>query len=97
MTTFKLIKSSEPFTVPNSTVKHVAHTVAYHGRALNLSTLSFADTPDYKITVDATAKTVKIEGGDISVIQRPYVDAVTNEVRTGLSIMPKFDLAIDAF
>lgn len=95
MTTFKLIKSSEPFDV--SGVKHVAHTVAYQGRALNVSTLSFSDTPDYKITIDATKKTLVIDGGDISVITRQYHDAVTNELRTGLSIMPKFGLAIDAF
>lgn len=97
MTTFKHIKSSAEFTVPGSTVKHIAHTVAYQGRVLNLSTLSFTDCPDYKIIIDKTAKTVKIEGGEISVVEKPYLDINTNSILTGLSIMPKFGLAIDKF
>lgn len=95
--TFKLIKSSDEFVVPGSTVKHIAHTVAYQGRVLNLSTLSFSDTPDYSIVIDKVAKTAKIDGGEISVISRQYQDEVTKEIRTGLSIMPKFGLTIDKF
>jgi len=93
MTTFKLIKSTS---FDTNGVKGTVHTVAYKGRALNLSTLSFAETPEYQIQVDATAKTLVVSGGDIAIVQKDYLNELNQTVH-GLSIYPKFDLAIDAF
>lgn len=93
MTTFKLIRTSE-FTV--ETKKYTNHVVAHKGRVININSLSLVDAPEIKITVDATAKTVTVDG-PFSVVSRPYLDPTTNLPTQGLSIMPKFDLAIDAF
>lgn len=91
MTTFKLIKSKDFDT--NGT-KGTAFTVAYKGRALNLSTLSFTDEPDV-IKVSADKKSVSIDT-KISIVQCPYLNDL-GETLMGLSIMPKFDLEVDTF
>jgi len=58
-----------------------------------LSTLSFDDAAK-AITITGDKLSVNEE---IAVVQRPYVDAETGMNLVGLNVMPKFDIAVDAF
>lgn len=93
MTTFKLIK-----TIPFDTngTKGTNYVVALKGRALNVSSLSFVDEGDKAIVADETKKTLVINCA-IEVVQRPYVDLGTGEVRNGLSVLPAFGVAVATF
>ena len=85
-TTFKLIKTT-PFDT-NGT-KGIAYVVALNGRAMNCSTLSFADQPD-AIKLD---KDKLVINGDIEVVKRPYVNGLGETVQ-GLSIFPALGIAL---
>lgn len=92
MTTFKLIKSK---TFDTNGVKGTAYTVAYKGRAMNVSTLSFTDEEKDCIVADLNKMTLAINT-KIAIVQKPYLNDV-GEIIQGLSVMPKFDLEVDAF
>ncbi len=89
--TFKFIKST-PFKV--ETVDYINYVVGYKGRAININTLSFSDTPEIKIALSADKKTVTVEG-KVAVMVKPYLDLTTNATVNGLSLMPKFDIELD--
>lgn len=92
MTTFKLIKSK---TFDTNGVKGTTHTIAYKGRAMNLSTLSFADEDKDVIKLSEDKKSLIIDT-KISIVQKPYLNDL-GETVMGLSVMPKFDLDVDTF
>lgn len=90
MTTLKLIKQTA-FEVDK--VKHVHYTTAYKGRVIAVSTLNIEASA---IKFDAKAGTVAVTG-DFDLVNRPWADAITGEVRAGLVLLPKLDIAISAF
>jgi hypothetical protein len=82
---FRIIKSTE-FEFEGK--KGTAFTVAHAGRVLQVSTLYFED--ENSLVVADGKLTIK---GDIEVIKKPYVNKMGETVQ-GLSIMPKFGIAL---
>lgn len=90
MTTLKLIKS-KAFEANGD--KHVHYTTAYKGRVIAVSTLNI---PTGDITADDKAGTLVVKG-EYDLVNRPYADPITGDVRAGLVLLPKLDIAISMF
>ena len=77
MITLKLIKSKDFDT--NGT-KGTAYTCAFKGRALNVSSLSFADEAADCLVADNKAMTLKINTA-IEIVSRPYYDIASDSTK----------------
>lgn len=90
MITLKFIKKTA-FKV--ETVEHVHYVTAYKGRIIAVSTLNIDSSA---IKVDEKAGTIVLTG-DFDLVNRPYTDTITSEVRSGLVLLPKLDILISQF
>ena len=82
---FRIVKFTE---FEHEGKKGTVFTVAHSGRVLQVSTLHFDDegalvSADNKLTIK----------GDIEVVKKPYINKLGETVQ-GLSIMPKFGIAL---
>lgn len=90
MITLKLIKS-KAFKV--GTIDHVHYTTAYKGRVIAVSTLNIDAAA---IKADDKAMTLGLSG-EFDLVNRSWNDPITGELRIGLVLLPKLDIAISAF
>lgn len=91
---FKIIKSTD-WTSKKTGSTGTTYTLAYKGRIMILNSNDF-DLKD--IVIDAEASTLKINT-PMSVIEQQYQEFTPEGTvnKTGLKLMPKFDLDIDQF
>lgn len=93
MITLKLIKMKAFDT--NGT-KGIAYTCALKGRAVNVSSLSFADEAEGTLKADETAMTLVINC-NVEIVERPYFDVASDSAKVGLTVMPALGIAISKF
>lgn len=93
MITLKLIKMKAFDT--NGT-KGVAYTCALKGRALNVSSLSFADEAKDTLVVDEKAMTLTINT-KIEIVANSYYDVATESTKVGLTVMPALGVDVAKF
>ena len=89
MANFRIIKATD-FSTDKATGTN--YVLGVQGRVVTLSTLSFDDTPDVKLTV--TDNVLSVTGCDLSIVKRPYVNQLGESVM-GLQFMPKFAFSLD--
>ena len=87
MATFKIIKKTS---FDKNGVVGTVYTLGVQGRAVKLSTLSFADSDADTLTASETHLTVK---GELEVRRTTYTNQL-GEVVTGLEFMPKFGFSL---
>lgn len=87
MATFKIIKKTS---FDKNGVSGTVYTLGVQGRAVKLSTLSFADTDADTLSATDTHLTVK---GELEVRKTSYTNQL-GEIVVGLEFMPKFGFSL---
>jgi hypothetical protein len=89
MATFKVIKKTDFNT---NGVSGTVYTLGVQGRAVKLSSLSFADMDADTLSLDATGTHLTVKG-EIEVRKTSYTNQLGENVH-GLEFMPKFGFSL---
>lgn len=88
---FQIIKQTAfSFDRKGQQVEGIAYSVAHKARVINVSTLNFEKD---ELVVEGDTLNVKC---DIELIADNYADQLTGEIRKGIKLVPKMDLAISS-